>query len=373
MLFRSIMVALVCSTSVAAAAPMTMSWQGRALDSAGVPVEGGSHSVVVEMWTSSSTVDETNDRLHVESFSGVAPEAGFFSLTLGTGTLLDSTIFSNEEVWMEVTVDGSTMGVRTLLTSVPMSGRSVETARFSASTAACDGSVAADVGLVRFTGSDFEGCTPDGWLPFTPVKLGLAVTTPGLSCHHIKSVDLGAENGLYWLDPDNSGAFQAYCDMDAGGWTLVARMTIAGDQSHWNTSAVGVSGTTAVTNNSVTTQKFADSRINALRIGSTYTGTTAYRMSCWDGTANAATMYCSSACSFNATTSVNSGECSKCTGSPDGSLIQLAPNTGTRGLGHHHDSTYSWSMAYQRHPEQGSNPGCRNDAKASGNGHLWIR
>jgi hypothetical protein len=372
-IMRTVVLGLVCSASVASAAPMTMSWQGRALDGAGVPIDGGSHSVVVEMWTSSTTIDETNDRLHVESFSTVAPESGFFALTLGTGTVLDSGIFSNEEVWMDVTVDGSTMGVRTLLTSVPMSGRSVETARFSASAAACDGSVAADVGLVRFTGTDFEGCTASGWLPFTPVKLGLSVTTPALSCFHIKTVDAGAANGTYWLDPNNTGSFEAYCDMDAGGWTLVARMTVAGNQAHWNTGTVGVTGTTAVSVNSTSTQKFADSRINAIRLGSTYTGTTAYRMSCWDGTGNAATMFCSSSCAFNAVNSVNTSECSRCTGSLDGALVQLAPNTGTRGLGHHHDPTYSWSMAYQRHPEQGNNAGCRNDLKSSGDGHLWIR
>ena len=196
------------------------------------------------------------------------------------------------------------------------------------------------------------------------------------SCHQFIQNHPGAADGTYTIDLDGSGGsspFSIYCDMtqDSGGWALVARMTTASGEAHYNTAAVSVP-TTGIQPNVTTTQKFADSTINAIQAASPYTGTTSYRMTCWDGQSNAQTMYCSTSCSFDATVSVYNGNCSRCTGSYEGSLVQFSPNGGTRGLGHHHDHSYAWSMAYQRHPE-GNNPGCRSDAKGSGDGHLWVK
>jgi hypothetical protein len=174
------------------------------------------------------------------------------------------------------------------------------------------------------------------------------------SCHQFLQNNPGAADGTYTIDPDGSGGsspFSIYCDMtqDGGGWALVARMTTADGQAHWDTAAVSLPNT-GIQPNVATTQKFADSTINAIQAVSPYTGTTSYRMTCWDGQSNAQTMYCSTSCSFDATASVNNGNCALCSSSFEGSLVQFSPNHGTRGLGHHHNGSYDWFIPYQRYP-----------------------
>ena len=52
---------------------------------------------------------------------------------------------------------------------------------------------------------------------------------------------MGFVNGLYWLDPDNTAPFEAYCDMSNGGWTLVMKAindNFEYDDPVWTTSTV---------------------------------------------------------------------------------------------------------------------------------------
>jgi hypothetical protein len=246
------------------------------------------------------------------------------------------------------------------------------TGQLTTSSLACD--QPAHQGTLSWDNVNLSICTSTGWANIWSNALGSS-TNPGLTCLAIKLARPTATSGTYWIKPSNtSPAFQAYCDLAGpdGGWTLVARMTMASNQAHWDAGAVNLP-TTGVTLNHSATQKFSDATIAAIRAASTHSGTTAYKMTCWEGTGNFQTMYCSASCAFSAVNSVNTSECSRCTGTYNGALVQLTPNSGTRGLGHHHDTSQSWSMAYQRHPEAGNNSGCRNDARGGGDGHLWVR
>ena len=57
-----------------------------------------------------------------------------------------------------------------------------------------------------------------------PPCYGNDITCPGLSCFDILSAGHSTGDGLYWIDPDSTGAFEVYCDMttDGGGFTLLA-------------------------------------------------------------------------------------------------------------------------------------------------------
>jgi len=50
--------------------------------------------------------------------------------------------------------------------------------------------------------------------------VGIDASCAGATCREILDSHTSTPaNGTYWIDPDGSGAFQAFCDMSDGGWT----------------------------------------------------------------------------------------------------------------------------------------------------------
>ena len=65
--------------------------------------------------------------------------------------------------------------------------------------------------------------------------LGYTQEAAADSCKHMLDNIPDATNGVWWIDPNGGAtddAYQAYCDMDNGGWTLVARFSNA-DATNW--------------------------------------------------------------------------------------------------------------------------------------------
>ena len=53
--------------------------------------------------------------------------------------------------------------------------------------------------------------------------LGADLSCPAVSCADVLQEEPSSTDGIYWLDPDGAGSFEAYCDMTNGGWTLILK------------------------------------------------------------------------------------------------------------------------------------------------------
>lgn len=131
-----------------------------------------------------------------------------------SGIALNGTAFSADTTWFDaryVTRGGSSdVGVLSLV----------------ASTATCPPT---PVGSIRFDGTNLQACTATGWQNLALASgagagSGATSGTAAASCLAIKQANSGATDGLYWIKPGASAAFQTWCDMTtaSGGWTLVA-------------------------------------------------------------------------------------------------------------------------------------------------------
>jgi hypothetical protein len=115
--------------AVAAAAPMTVTHQGRAIDAQGHPIDGAV-SVGVALYD----VATLGTPFWTYTWPSVAVQDGYYAVTLGgsPSPALDTAAFARPSVYLQATVAGTPVGPRQLLTSVPYAieaerARAVET------------------------------------------------------------------------------------------------------------------------------------------------------------------------------------------------------------------------------------------------------
>eukprot|EP00911_Craspedida_sp_UC1_P001396 UC1_evm1s1055 len=191
-----------------------------------------------------------------------------------------------------------------------------------------------------------------------------SIGNPASDCYSLRN----DKAGIYYLRV-GSRTFRAYC---TGGWALAAVVRTGNCLDHYNRGARRWSDTSnAIQTSAGSTTKWDDSLMNSYRRASTYKGSHGWRMWASNGCMGG-DLFCHSDCTFNAQASIGRSRCSYCAQSDGGGFQQGHPNTGTRGMGHHHwkRDFYAWV----RHPEQNChNRGFRSDSCGSSDGRMWIR
>jgi len=180
------------------------------------------------------------------------------------------------------------------------------------------------------------------------------------------------EDGLYWIQPSGQSVYQVYMDntRNGGGWVLCAKVCTNTCQDHITTSGVRMTGTTGPRTNDTDTHKIEDSWIQALRNGSSYSGSTAYWM---EATNFNKSMFISTSATVHLEENVNNdNNRTRVSTTYEGSISDRNPNSGTRGFGDHHTSGGTY-FAWGRHPEQGNNCGFREDTNGASDGYLWVK
>jgi len=239
----------LCVPLSAVAVPMQLVHQGRLVDAAGGPIHGA-RSTTFSLYSSPTAT--LADWSETESVSYVA---GYYTAVLGDRTPLPSALFaSGDPLYVQVTVEGTALGARTPLASVPfaiqassattLAGASCtdgEILRYDQGTFVCvdhadhehdrlpaGGGVLVttattcedDVeGLLRYSTETkrLEMCDGSEWN--VVYSLG-----PPRDCKEQLQLVPTSTSGEYDIDPDGDGdSIRVYCDMDYsdGGWIRV--------------------------------------------------------------------------------------------------------------------------------------------------------
>jgi hypothetical protein len=98
----------------AIAAPLQLSHQGRLLDATGRPIDGP-HNLSVTLYDAPTS----GNVLWTDTMTAVDFAMGYYAIDVGGGATLSASTFDNNDVWMELAVDGAQGLTRVKLASVP--------------------------------------------------------------------------------------------------------------------------------------------------------------------------------------------------------------------------------------------------------------
>ncbi len=268
-----VLLTLALTTSAAFGQDAYLPHQGRLLDAVGAPIQGDL-TAQISLY---SDVDGTT-AVWRKAFSPTSFDNGYYAVTL-TGTddsarMLDDVL--DTTLWLGVAIDGGAdlqplQRVSSIVDSSISSGGDIVldgTVTIGDSTGTtCTGT---NEGEIRWTGSNFEGCTGSAWVVLARGGVGQEQSNPALSCQDITDTDPTATSGPYWIDPDGTNSvavFRTWCEISGGeGWTLFETVA-SGFQitsTYWGTASISPTSLASFGSSPNGTARLTADQINAL-------------------------------------------------------------------------------------------------------------
>ena len=286
---------LATVSSIAVAAPLTFSHQGRLFDVAGDPLTG-SHTIAFTLHDAPSGGTTLWSEPHAVQFDN-----GYYAVVLGSSAPLDPADFASDDVYLSLAVDGAPQLSRTQLQSVPWALRAdtatnVDGGVVNASEIRVNGNTVIDSsGTPNVDWTDLSGVpagfadgTDDGWAPPTCtnnqelVFNGSAWACQTVNAHQHDAADLGSgtiamarlnvgntPGTLATGDHQHNGVEGLTCDagqipeFDGGAWTCVADNAHSHNEYATNTALATLSGQVSSNGSDINALQGDVSTINA--------------------------------------------------------------------------------------------------------------
>ena len=207
----ALLAGLFAWTNSGLAGSATLSQQGRLYDSGGVPLEGA-QQMTFELYGS-----ETGGSPVWTESQYVPLESGYYSAILGNITALDASYFADGTMWLQLTVEGTTLSPRHELVAVPMAMHATTAQHLSGGSVDATEILIDGVEVIDADGnwvgpSQSTGSSTSSWAELTDVPSDLqdgdSDALAGISCFDggIPTWNISANQWVCGTDSDTLGS-----------------------------------------------------------------------------------------------------------------------------------------------------------------------
>lgn len=271
----SLMFAWLTFAAPAMAQDAFLSQQGRLMNAAGDPYNG-SLDVRVTLYSDASGTSD----VWRKTYPATAFQNGYYGIGLtgdddsSPARPLDDALHG--PLWLGIAIDGGAelaplSRVSSIVeNSLSANGPLVVQGSVTFSNSTVSTCTSANDGELRWTGTNFEGCTGTAWVVLARGGAGQNQDSPVQSCQALRTANPSATSGPYWIDPDGALPvlpFRTWCEISGTeGWTLIETVN-AGfnlNATYWSPAAINPDTLDEFNTNPNTTARLAADQINVL-------------------------------------------------------------------------------------------------------------